>query len=83
MTDEVLRELIQSVAKLEVRGGSMDKRMDEFQGEMKQIADNLKATTKTLNAIRNVLVVFVVAIIASGSELKMNIPLILKSLGVG
>lgn len=83
MTDEeIIRKLITAVAKLEERDAAMDRRIDAFQGEMEKIAHALSHATRTLNAIRNVLIVVVVQLIATGLlESKSLLPFIKGMLG--
>lgn len=81
MTDEeVIRALMTGVARLEEKEIAMDRRMDDFQQEMKQVGEALNATTKTLNAIRNVLILVVFQLIATGVLESKPFYLFLKGL---
>ena len=83
MTDnEIIHHLITTVARLEERDQMMNRRIDVFQDEMNQITRGLQEAVKSFNAIRNVLVIFLVALIASGSIPEIKITPILRAFGL-
>ena len=82
MPDDLIIKLIEAVARLEQSGLAMETRMNSFQSEMDKIAVTLDKTADSLTKIRNIMVLVVVAIAASGIDANINVGKILKLLGV-
>lgn len=82
MPEEKIDRLVESVIRLEEATKNMRVRMDKFDVDMQSIATSLAQTSDALIKIRNIMILVVVALLASGVDLKINMTHILKALGI-
>lgn len=85
MGDESLMTIAAIVARLEERGDAMEKRItiqaESFQKELKAVTESLKETAKTINTLKSILIIVVMAILASGANITIDLEKLIKLMG--
>lgn len=87
MPEELLQNLLRVVTRLEERGSAMEDKFNlqilAMQKEIASVTSSLQEASRTINIIKQVLIMFVCALVVSGVDVQVNLPKVLQILGIG